>query len=105
MNELIFSQNQNLQKHQIDLFNQKKKGFNPPLNAWLEQDFFKKNIANLVENLRQTLPDFFDSKNLQEFLNFYYQQNKGYQSLAEQVLQLFILDESLQQLNSLKENV
>ncbi len=105
LNEMIFSQNQHLQKHQIDLFNQKKKGFNPPLNAWLEQDFFKKNISNLVENLQQILLDFFDSKNLQEFLNFYYQQNKGYQSLAEQVLQLFILEESLQQLNSLKVNV
>ena len=58
-----------------------------------------------MENLQQILLDFFDSKNLQEFLNFYYQQNKGYQSLAEQVLQLFILEESLQQLNSLKVNV
>lgn len=105
LNEIVFSRNQNLQKHQIDLFSQKKKGFNPPLNAWLEQDFFKKNIANLVENLQQTLPEFFDIKNLQEFLNFYYQQNKGYQSLAEQVLQLFILDESLLQLKSLQENL
>ena len=58
-----------------------------------------------MENLQQILLDFFDSKNLQEFLNFYYQQNKGYQSLAEQVLQLFILEESLQQLNFLKVNV
>lgn len=71
-----------------------KRGFNPPLHAWLQQDLrgYWQNLAQPLQSLTQGQ---LSAKAVQQLLD-QYQRDPSY---AEQVLQLVILAESLQQLS------
>jgi asparagine synthase (glutamine-hydrolysing) len=77
-----------------ELFKLKKRGFNPPLDRWL-QSSWKMRYRNLGKRLQQASNKFIDGKAVDSFVKLYLD---GEYSLAEQILQLLILDESLQQL-------
>lgn len=81
------------------IFLRKKRGFNPPLKAWLHQDLFER-YSGLGERLENLTGGQICGENCNEFIATYL---KGEESLAEQVLQLLILDESLAQLDSLRQ--
>ncbi|MEQ6343065.1 MAG: asparagine synthase (glutamine-hydrolyzing) [Gammaproteobacteria bacterium] len=82
----------------LGLFDQKKRGFNPPLGRWL-----KKDLAQRCSGLGERLSLLTEGQLAQGAINNavdYYQQ--GANHMAEQVLQLLILDESLRQLDVLR---
>ncbi|GAB2180993.1 amidotransferase 1, exosortase A system-associated [Denitratisoma sp. agr-D3] len=78
------------------LFLGKKHGFNPPLENWLREDL-KDRCEGLGVRLSQLAPDNFDGIAVDRFIEAYQQ---GNDALAEGVLQLLLLDESLRQLSA-----
>lgn len=77
-----------------DLFAAKKRGFNPPLGQWLERDLAER-YAGLGSRLETASHGRIDAAAADTFVAQY---RSGARALAEQVLQLLILDESLMQL-------
>ncbi len=77
-----------------DLFRLKKRGFNPPLDQWL-QSSWKMRYKNLGKRLQEASNNLLDGEAVDSFVKLYL---GGEKSLAERILQLLILDESLQQL-------
>lgn len=79
------------------IFKRKKKGFNPPLASWLKTDL-KSNTINLGKRLEKLTFQQISAHSCDKLISCYYD---GENNLAEQVLQLIILEESLQQLSEL----
>ena len=79
-----------------DLFERKKRGFNPPLREWL-----RASLAGRLDGLGQRLERLTSGQlaggQVERFAALY---RRGEERLAEQVLQLLILDESLAQLEA-----
>ncbi|MBV1774757.1 asparagine synthase (glutamine-hydrolyzing) [Burkholderiaceae bacterium DAT-1] len=84
----------------LDLFNRKKRGFNPPLTGWLRNDLNGR-FAGLGERLEQLTDGWLDAARIDQFSASYL---NGQEALAETILQLLILDESLAQLDVLRSN-
>jgi asparagine synthase (glutamine-hydrolysing) len=78
----------------LGLFSQKKRGFNPPLQQWLRQDLAGR-LSGLGERLSETTAQQLDANAVQAMVEHYLH---GAPHMAEQILQLLILDESLRQL-------
>jgi asparagine synthase (glutamine-hydrolysing) len=78
-------------------FARKKRGFNPPLDGWLRQDLANR-LPPLGENLNRLTDGQLSASAVQQLTQRYL---AGDNRLAEQVLQLLILDESLQQLTAM----
>ena len=81
----------------LDPFARKKRGFNPPLAAWLEGDLAPR-LASLGARLAGVSRGLLDASRVDAFVAAW---RNGRAGLAEQVLQLVILDESLAQLAAL----
>ena len=77
----------------LDLFNLKKRGFNPPLQPWLKEDL-KQRFAGLGERLQMHTQGQINAARVERLVAEY----QTRPALAEQVLQLIILDASLSQL-------
>lgn len=75
------------------LFTQKKRGFNPPLRLWLQKDLAGR-LPELGARLARTTGQL-NGVAVDAMVNHYTQ---GADHMAEQLLQLLILDESLRQL-------
>ena len=80
----------------LDLFNLKKRGFNPPLKPWLQQDL-KDRLNGLGERLQQQTNGQIHADRVTRLVNDYAHRP----ALAEQILQLLVLDASLSQLSAL----
>jgi len=80
----------------LDLFNRKKRGFNPPLNPWLQEDL-KARLPQLGQRLQQLTSGQLQASRVDHMVKAYAQRP----ALAEQVLQLVILEASLTQLAAL----
>ncbi len=80
----------------LDLFNLKKRGFNPPLQPWLKEDL-KQRFAGLGERLQMHTQGQVNAARVERLVAEY----QTRPALAEQVLQLIILDASLSQLATL----
>ena len=78
----------------LDLFRRKKKGFNPPLTGWLREDLVGR-FDGLGERLSHVTGEQLSIAAVDRLAQSY---RAGDEALAEQVLQLMILDESLAQL-------
>ena len=78
----------------LGLFSQKKRGFNPPLGEWLRRDLAAR-LPGLGERLAETTGEQIDPNAVSAMVQHY---QGGAQHMAEQILQLLILDESLGQL-------
>jgi asparagine synthase (glutamine-hydrolysing) len=78
-------------------FARKKRGFNPPLDGWLKQDLADR-LDGIGERLAISTEHQLAGPAIDEMVKRYQQ---GEPRLAEQVLQLVILDESLAQLRGL----
>ena len=78
----------------LDLFNIKKRGFNPPLQPWLKEDL-QERFAGLGQRLQAHTRGQINAERVESFIAEY----RNRPALAEQVLQLLILDESLSQLS------
>lgn len=72
----------------------KKRGFNPPLSQWLDDDLAERRDG-LGQRLQQQSDGLLKADAIDDLAYRYYQGNRSY---AEQLLQLLILDCSLQQL-------
>jgi asparagine synthase (glutamine-hydrolysing) len=83
----------------LDLFRRKKKGFNPPLTGWLRQDLVAR-FDGLGERLSEMTGEQLSMAGVNRIAASYL---AGEEALAEQVLQLMILDESLAQIAVLGE--
>ena len=83
----------------LDLFNRKKRGFNPPLNPWLQQDL-EARLPQLGQRLQQLTNGQLQADRVDHMVKRYAQRP----ALAEQVLQLIILDASLSQLTALAQS-
>ncbi len=81
----------------LKLFEIKKRGFNPPLQPWLAQDLNAR-FAGLGERLETLTHGQLNSKRIEALVAEY----RGRPALAEQILQLLILDCTLGQLNKLR---
>ncbi|NJD24513.1 MAG: asparagine synthase (glutamine-hydrolyzing) [Betaproteobacteria bacterium] len=81
----------------VDCFSGKKKGFNPPLAHWLESDLGERH-AGLGARLAAASDGQLDGAAVDALLAAYC---GGQAKLAENVLQLLLLDESLAQLRTL----
>lgn len=81
----------------VDCFSGKKKGFNPPLAHWLRHDLAERH-AGLGARLAEASHGQLDGAAVDALLAAY---RGGQAKLAENVLQLLLLDESLAQLGSL----
>ena len=77
----------------LDLFNLKKRGFNPPLQPWLQQDL-QQRFAGLGSRLQNYSQGQISAERVERFVAEY----RNRPALAEQMLQLLILDASLTQL-------
>jgi asparagine synthase (glutamine-hydrolysing) len=77
-----------------DLVRRKKRGFNPPLKRWLREELAAR-FGGLGERLRESSGGQLAAAPVDAFVRHYLD---GAEPLAEQVLQLLILDESLAQL-------
>jgi asparagine synthase (glutamine-hydrolysing) len=75
----------------------KKRGFNPPIEGWLRDDLSPR-LGGLGERLQNTTSGQFSSHSIDALIASW---TSGEHRLAEQVLQLVILDESLAQLANL----
>jgi asparagine synthase (glutamine-hydrolysing) len=85
----------------IDLFNAKKKGFNPPLDTWLKND-----LADRLDDMPANLERLTGGQclgNAAKQLLIYYR--RGNSRCAEQVFQLLVLEMSLAQLEKLREEL
>ncbi len=80
----------------LDLFNLKKRGFNPPLQPWLKEDL-QHRFAGLGERLQTHTQGQINAGRVERLVAEY----QSRPALAEQVLQLIILDASLSQLAAL----
>lgn len=81
---------------QLKLFDIKKRGFNPPLQPWLTQDL-KERFEGLGQRLEALTHGQINAKRTEALVAEYRQRP----ALAEQILQLLILDCALSQLNAL----
>jgi asparagine synthase (glutamine-hydrolysing) len=79
------------------LFSARKRGFNPPLRHWLRNDLGER-LSGLGDRLARHTNGGIDAKHTDVMLDRY---NAGGEYLAEGVLQLVILDESLGQMTKL----
>ncbi len=82
-----------------DAMRRKKRGFNPPLNQWLQRDLSDR-VAGLGERLSARSAGQLSIAVVDELARRY---QSGDEHFAEQLLQLLILDESLGQLADLVE--
>ncbi|MGH8703242.1 MAG: asparagine synthase (glutamine-hydrolyzing) [Burkholderiales bacterium] len=82
----------------LDLFNRKKRGFNPPLRPWLHGALSPR-FDGLGERLAVTTGQLLSGPAVASMADRY---RAGDEPLAEGVLQLLILDESLLQLDELR---
>jgi asparagine synthase (glutamine-hydrolysing) len=80
----------------LGVFARKKRGFNPPLDGWLKDDL-RERLAAMPQSLAAVTGGQVDATRAQGMLDAYAHSS----SLAEQVLSLVILDESLRQLRDL----
>jgi len=78
-------------------FTRKKRGFNPPLAGWLEGDLAPR-LQGLGARLQASTAGQLDAGRLDAYVGAW---RSGSARLAEQILQLVILDESLAQLAAL----
>ncbi|MBI5329652.1 MAG: asparagine synthase (glutamine-hydrolyzing) [Betaproteobacteria bacterium] len=76
------------------LFGAPKRGFNPPLRQWLREDLAER-LDGLDRRLETVTDGVLDARAVAAFLALYH---GGREALAEGVLQLVILEESLRQL-------
>lgn len=81
----------------LKLFEIKKRGFNPPLQPWLQQDL-KARFAGLGNRLDALTNGQLNAQRVEQLVAEYQQRP----ALAEQVLQLLILDATLGQLAKLR---
>ena len=81
----------------LKLFEIKKRGFNPPLQPWLREDL-KNRFAGLGQRLEVLTTGQISAQRTEALVAEYRQRP----ALAEQVLQLLILDCTLGQLNELR---
>jgi asparagine synthase (glutamine-hydrolysing) len=79
-----------------DFLRRKKRGFNPPLKRWLRQELAER-LGGLGERLQSLTHGQLGRDPVDTFVRHYLD---GAEPLAEQVLQLIILDESLAQLRA-----
>lgn len=82
------------------IFSRKKRGFNPPLKQWLHHELNEKR-NQLGERLSYLTSQQIDAASCNQMVEAYY---AGHEELAEQILQLYILDESLEQLEQLRQD-
>jgi asparagine synthase (glutamine-hydrolysing) len=82
---------------ELDPFARKKRGFNPPLTGWLDGDLAPR-LPDLGARLSRLTGGHLAADRVGAFARAY---RDGQRSLAEQLLQLVILDESLAQLTAL----
>jgi len=82
----------------LALFEQKKKGFNPPLTEWLHGDL-RPRIDGMGQRLQHLSDGLLRADAIDALAASYF---AGSNFLAEQILQLAILDTSLQQLDALR---
>ena len=80
----------------LDLFNLKKRGFNPPLTPWLKEDL-QQRFSGLGERLQTYTHGQINAARVERLVVEY----QSRPALAEQMLQLLILDASLSQLKAL----
>jgi asparagine synthase (glutamine-hydrolysing) len=80
-----------------DLFSRKKRGFNPPIAGWLDGDLAPRQ-EGLGRRLAEVTGGQLAAARVDAFVATW---REGCRGLAEQVLQLVILDESLTQLAAL----
>jgi asparagine synthase (glutamine-hydrolysing) len=85
----------------FDLFNAKKKGFNPPLDSWLKTDLSDR-LGDMPANLEK-LTDGQIRGNAAKQLLIYYRRGKS--RYAEQIFQLLVLEMSLNQLDNLRKEL
>lgn len=78
----------------LDLFHRKKRGFNPPLRPWLRESLAGR-LPGLGERLARLTQQQLKAERIDAFAQAYLD---GKEALAEQLLQLLILDTSLAQL-------
>jgi asparagine synthase (glutamine-hydrolysing) len=81
-----------------DFFQRKKRGFNPPLSGWLKTSLAER-FSGLGSRLNRLTDGLLDATAVDAFAKAY---RGGKEALAEQMLQLLILDESLTQLDALR---
>jgi len=79
------------------LFQGKKRGFNPPLSTWLHEDLADR-YDGLGSRLEHATAGQMRSSHVDAFVTLY---RGGCNDLAENILQLLMLDESLSQLREL----
>jgi asparagine synthase (glutamine-hydrolysing) len=84
----------------LKLFDIKKRGFNPPLQPWLQEDL-KTRFAGLGQRLEATTQGQISAQRTEALVAEYRQRP----ALAEQILQLLILDATLGQLDELRAQV
>jgi asparagine synthase (glutamine-hydrolysing) len=82
----------------LDVFGRKKRGFNPPLHPWLHGALAPR-FDGLGERLAAASGHLISAPNVGRMAGAY---RSGGESLAEGMLQLLILDESLLQLQALR---
>jgi asparagine synthase (glutamine-hydrolysing) len=78
-------------------FTRKKRGFNPPLAGWLEGDLAPR-LEGLGLRLQASTSGHLDASRVDAYVAAW---RNGGDRLAEQILQLVLLDESLSQLAAL----
>jgi asparagine synthase (glutamine-hydrolysing) len=83
---------------ELGAFDRKKRGFNPPLAVWLREDLGER-LAGIGGRLSALTGGQISAPAADRFVAHY---RAGAERLAEQVLQLVILDESLRQLRELR---
>ena len=81
---------------ELKLFEQKKRGFNPPVGQWLKNEL-RERLDGLGVRLQQSTGGQIDAAHAQQLVDVFI---SGENARAEQVLQLLILDTSLTQLGS-----
>jgi asparagine synthase (glutamine-hydrolysing) len=79
---------------ELGLFDAKKRGFNPPLGRWLHDDLAER-LDGLGGRLEHASAGQIDARSADAFIAAY---RAGRERLAENVLQLAVLEESLSQL-------
>ena len=82
----------------LKLFEIKKRGFNPPLQPWLREDL-KNRFEGLGQRLAQQTNGQINAKRTEALVAEYQRRP----ALAEQILQLLILDATLGQLSALRD--
>lgn len=79
----------------LKLFEIKKRGFNPPLQPWLQEDL-KQRFAGLGQRLEVLTQGQINGQRVETLVSEYWHRP----ALAEQILQLIVLDASLTQLRN-----